>query len=345
MTTSRPASPIAGLILVLSVVVAVIVAQPAPLLGGTASCSYTGTSWDGVNFISNDYYSNLTPAQRAAIEAAMAPCPLTWNGPFSSTASYSCSGGTVGGDVPGGGPPQAATCNVTVMVPTAEPPGSCQTCAQMGYDTGTSPTNYPSCSNGSCRNYTCQDYGYNYGTLGCCYNNANHSDDACYDACPSITGNQPVGYNCSIGQSCTSSANACGQTGSGTIQSNGQCSATTPANPAGYGNSCQSSANSCGMTNTGTIQCNGSCSASAPSNSSCPIDVCSNIGGVQTSVPSGYYASGGACYPNPTDLCDNIAGTQTSVPSGYYQSGSSCYPNPIDVCPTTPGTQTQTSQC
>ncbi|HEX2792428.1 MAG TPA: CARDB domain-containing protein, partial [Candidatus Paceibacterota bacterium] len=46
-----------------------------------------------------------------------------------------------------------------------------------------------------------------------------------------------------------------------------------------------------------------------------------------------------------TDLCDNIAGTQTSVPSGYYQSGSSCYPNPIDVCPTTPGTQTQTSQC
>ena len=69
-------------------------------------------------------------------------------------------------------------------------------------------------------------------------------------------------------QSCTSAANSCGATNSGNIV-NGSCSASTPANPAGYGNSCTSGANSCGQTNSGTYQCNGSCSASTPSNSSC----------------------------------------------------------------------------
>lgn len=36
------------------------------------------------------------------------------------------------------------------------------------------------------------------------------------------------------------------------------------------GNACSSSANSCGMTNSGTVQCDGSCSATTPSNSYCP---------------------------------------------------------------------------
>ncbi|MBI4158036.1 MAG: PKD domain-containing protein [Candidatus Yanofskybacteria bacterium] len=73
------------------------------------------------------------------------------------------------------------------------------------------------------------------------------------------------------GNSCTSSANACGQTSTGTIQCNGSCSASTPSNPPGYGNSCTgatSSPNACGQTNpggSGTIQCNGSCSGSTGS--------------------------------------------------------------------------------
>lgn len=73
------------------------------------------------------------------------------------------------------------------------------------------------------------------------------------------------------GNACASSANACGQTQSnGTIQCDGSCSSSTPANPAGYGNGCTSSANACGQTNSGSIDCNGNCSASTPSVDSCP---------------------------------------------------------------------------
>ncbi len=63
--------------------------------------------------------------------------------------------------------------------------------------------------------YTCQDYGYNYGTVGCCYNNADRSDDACYtppvvDVCPSTPGNQSSTAQCN----CTDnpSGSGCGPT-------------------------------------------------------------------------------------------------------------------------------------
>jgi hypothetical protein len=73
------------------------------------------------------------------------------------------------------------------------------------------------------------------------------------------------------GQSCSSNPNACGQQNFGTLNAAGTCSATTPANPAGYGSVCQGPANACGMTNPGTQTCSGSCSATvAPANSLCP---------------------------------------------------------------------------
>ncbi len=95
---------------------------------------------------------------------------------------------------------------------------------------------------------------------------------------------------------CSSGANACGQTASGTESrtcntSNGTwsgwgaCSASTPANPAGLGNACtgqMSSPNACGMTNpggSGTIQCSGACSGAngvTPANSSCPAPTTSS---------------------------------------------------------------------
>ncbi len=81
-------------------------------------------------------------------------------------------------------------------------------------------------------------------------------------SCPSDLHDAPSNY----GAACTSGANACGQTASGSIQCDGSCSAGVPANPAGYGNACTSAANACGQTNAGTIQCNGSCSASQPAN-------------------------------------------------------------------------------
>lgn len=90
------------------------------------------------------------------------------------------------------------------------------------------------------------------------------------------------------GATCSSSANSCGQTNSGTIQCDGSCSAGIPANPSGLGTSCQSSANVCGLVNTGTIQCNGSCSATTPSNASCPSTAvngsCDSSNGTTVSV-------------------------------------------------------------
>lgn len=108
----------------------------------------------------------------------------------------------------------------------------------------------------------------------------------------------PAGY----GTACSSSANACGQKNSGTINCSGLCSAVTPSNslcatactvcnacgacatgwksttgwgaagcsvsapalPVNYGKSCNSPANSCGQTTAGTITCSGTCSATTP---------------------------------------------------------------------------------
>jgi|GEM_PF-1175709 len=73
-------------------------------------------------------------------------------------------------------------------------------------------------------------------------------------------------------------------------------------------------------------------------------DVCPNISGVQTSVPSGYIKDGaGNCVPQTeTDVCPNITGVQTSVPSGYIKDGAgNCVPQTeTDVCPNITGVQT-----
>ena len=91
----------------------------------------------------------------------------------------------------------------------------------------------------------------------------------------------PAGY----GSSCTT-ANACGTTNSGAIQCNGSCSATAPALPPSYGTSCSVS-NSCGAsTNYGTIGCSGSCSASAPSEATCAVSQ-ANLTSTNTSPSSG----------------------------------------------------------
>ncbi|MES2995107.1 MAG: CARDB domain-containing protein [Patescibacteria group bacterium] len=91
----------------------------------------------------------------------------------------------------------------------------------------------------------------------------------------------PAGY----GSSCTT-ANVCGTTNSGAIQCNGSCSATAPALPPSYGTSCSVS-NSCGAsTNYGTIGCNGSCSASAPSEATCAVSQ-ANLTATNTSPASG----------------------------------------------------------
>lgn len=78
------------------------------------------------------------------------------------------------------------------------------------------------------------------------------------------------------------------------------------------------------------------------------IDVCPNIPGFQTTMPSGMQLdSNGNCYtPAPSiDVCANLAGNQQTIPNGYYRDDNSgnCYIQPappIDVCTNLPGVQT-----
>ncbi len=69
-----------------------------------------------------------------------------------------------------------------------------------------------------------------------------------------------------------------------------------------------------------------------------PTDLCSNIDGVQASVPAGYTESNGVCTEIPVDVCPNVDGVQTST--------NECpEPTPNDVCPNVDGVQTSTNEC
>ncbi|HTK39716.1 MAG TPA: ATP-binding protein [Patescibacteria group bacterium] len=76
-------------------------------------------------------------------------------------------------------------------------------------------------------------------------------------------------------------------------------------------------------------------------------DKCDNIGGVQTTVPSGMISdSKNNCYtppPPPVDVCNNLSGNQSVVPAGYFRdSFGNCYlqpVEPVDVCPNLDGVQ------
>ena len=108
-----------------------------------------------------------------------------------------------------------------------------------------------------------------------------------------------------IGNACPSAPNSCGVTQSnGTIQCDGSCSSTAPANPSGYGSSCTSAANACGSTNTGTINCSGACTASTPANpsgygSSCTLTSAQNACSQTTSANTGTINCSSACTGTP----------------------------------------------
>ena len=67
-----------------------------------------------------------------------------------------------------------------------------------------------------------------------------------------------------------------------------------------------------------------------------PTDVCSNIAGVQTTVPAGLVLEGTKCVTPPTDVCSNIAGVQTTVPDNYALVNGQCEP---DICDNLAGVQ------
>lgn len=85
---------------------------------------------------------------------------------------------------------------------------------------------------------------------------------------------------------------------------------------------------------------------SVDANGSCiqTIDTCPNIPGDQTIVPTGYGVDGNdMCVllsKKDVDYCPNIWGNQKSVPSGYeVDSSGSCFKKPKDVCPNLSGKQ------
>lgn len=63
-----------------------------------------------------------------------------------------------------------------------------------------------------------------------------------------------------------------------------------------------------------------------------PVDICTNLDGLQTQLPAGYLKDpAGDCQP---DLCLNIDGLQTSVPPGYESAdGENCALIPLESAP------------
>lgn len=126
---------------------------------------------------------------------------------------------------------------------------------------------------------------------------------------------------------------------------------------------------------SGQLSCNGTC----VTGTSCPVDQCTNIEGLQSVVPSGYLRDDlGACNPRcgsgvycetmdtcipsggtcPVDQCTNVEGLQLVIPSGYTRNtdgtcsticpagqvncNGTCVTGtscPVDECPNIAGTQ------
>ncbi|MCF7831443.1 MAG: hypothetical protein K9M36_00970 [Candidatus Pacebacteria bacterium] len=71
------------------------------------------------------------------------------------------------------------------------------------------------------------------------------------------------------------------------------------------------------------------------------IDVCPNIVGAQSSMPTGFsYDNLGNCVADTTDVCPNLSGIQASVPIGYSMDGGQCIADSTDMCPNISGNQT-----
>ncbi len=78
------------------------------------------------------------------------------------------------------------------------------------------------------------------------------------------------------------------------------------------------------------------------------VDVCPNFLGDQDSVPTGYIVDEiGACVPVTIDYCPNIKGIQYRIPSGYEVNGDGncARPSSVDVCPNDKGVQISYDQC
>lgn len=85
-------------------------------------------------------------------------------------------------------------------------------------------------------------------------------------------------------------------------------------------------------TNTTSPVPEGQCIAPDPA----PVDVCTNIDGIQTTVPAGMAldTNGNCVTPPVVDLCTNIAGNQATVPTGMIKDTPGTTPGNCSVPPT-----------
>ena len=67
-----------------------------------------------------------------------------------------------------------------------------------------------------------------------------------------------------------------------------------------------------------------------------PDDVCSNLDGVQETVPDGYTLTEGECTIPPDDVCANLDGVQETVPEGMVADGANCIEKKYFICHATP---------
>ena len=147
-------------------------------------------------------------------------------------------------------PPEVDACPTDLGLQCSGPCGSCAPAA------GTACTANDGCSANAA------------GTFACDGTTCNLPDP---DVCPSDAGlqcNLPCPSSCSSNQGNQCNINSCGDAGGVYACDGTTCSGSTPSDTT----SCTSSANSCGMTNTGTRTCSGPCSASTPLDSACPAN-------------------------------------------------------------------------
>ncbi len=170
-----------------------------------------------------------TPTGGYGSFSASLSCNNTTNcGPY--TATVSCNLSCDSGYYPAVDKASSTTDQVTISYPNKsccykDAPSPAPTCASAGYSCGWFQSWVPICGSGS------------------------WSTSSCWNP-----------HGCGPAPTCS-----CGTTGSCTDTCSGVVSDTRSCtDPTNFGTACYSGANNCGDTNTGTIQCDGSCSASVP---------------------------------------------------------------------------------
>jgi len=276
--------------IVLSTVFVVLAMVSAPLPaqscgGGTLSCVGTYVSYGGGYSVCYGYLES------------------------SQTSSAGCDDGNVGSGCGGGGGVGHLTCadfdgGLLGVFPDCYPPPTPPTCADSGLLGA-----YPNCYPEPPPNPLCSDTGQT-GTYPNCVT----------PTCQEL-GNCPV------------PPETCADTGQvGTFP---DCQPQPPICSPAQGQSCTSSANSCGEVNYGTVSCDGSCSASTPSDASCPADPgqtvsCTpssgNTAGVTESVTwqadiAGFSGQPTFSWNNPFGSPTSVLGPQSSFNSTYASTG------------------------